>query len=100
MGKEEGLGTILMKAYLETIKAYNELPNMIFFLNAGVKLTTINDETVPIIKEIETLGAEIFSCGTCLKYYNLESELKVGHRGTTNHIVEGMKDFKRTVWIG
>ena len=28
------------------------------------------------------------------------SELKVGHRGTTNHIVEGMKDFKKNVWIG
>ena len=100
MGKEEDLGAILMKAYLETIKAYKELPNMIFFLNAGVKLTTVNNETVPIIKEIEALGVEVFSCGTCLKYYNLESELKVGHRGTTNHIVEGMKDFKRTVWIG
>ena len=99
MGKEEELGTILMKAYLETMKAYKELPNMIFFLNAGVKLTTTNDEAVSIIREIEGLGVEIFSCGTCLKYYNLESALKVGHRGTTNHIVEGMKDFKRTVWI-
>ena len=99
MGKEEELGQLLMKAYLETMKTYEELPNMIFFLNAGVKLTTINDEAASIIREIEGLGVEIFSCGTCLKYYNLESALKVGHRGTTNHIVEGMKDFKRTVWI-
>ncbi len=100
IGKDEELGKILMKAFFETMKVYKELPHTIFFLNAGVKLTTINEEIYPILKEIESLGVEIYSCGTCLKYYNLESELKVGHRGTTNHIVEGMKDFKKTIWIG
>jgi selenium metabolism protein YedF len=100
MGKEEELGKILMKAFFETMKVTKEIPHTIFFLNAGVKLTTINGDIIPILKEIEGMGVEIFSCGTCLKHYNLESELKVGYRGTTNHIVEGMKDFKKTVWIG
>ena len=100
MGKEDDLGKILMKAFFETVKVTKEIPHTIFFLNAGVKLTTVNEEIVPILKELETMGVEIFSCGTCLKHYKLESELKVGYRGTTNHIVEGMKDFKKTVWIG
>jgi selenium metabolism protein YedF len=100
MGKEEELGKILMKAYFETMKTYKQLPQTIFFLNAGVKLTTINKETVPILKDIEAMGVEIYSCGTCLKHYSLESQLKVGRRGTTNHIVEGMKDFRKTVWVG
>ncbi len=100
MGKDEELGKILMKSFFETMKVYKEFPHTIFFLNAGVKLTTVNEEIIPILKELEAMGVEIFSCGTCLKYYNLESELKVGYRGTTNHIVEGMKDFKKTVWIG
>jgi len=100
MGKEEELGKILMKAYFETMKTYRQLPHTIFFLNAGVKLTTTDAEIWPILKEIEVMGVEIYSCGTCLKHYNIEAELKVGHRGTTNHIVEGMKDFSKTVWIG
>ncbi len=99
MGKEEELGKILIKAFFETMKVTKELPKAIFFLNAGVKLTTVNEEIIPILKEIESMGVEIFSCGTCLKYYNLEQELKVGYRGTTNHIIEGMKEM-RTVWIG
>ncbi len=99
LGKEEEIGRILMKGFLETLKVTKELPEMIFFLNAGVKLTTINEETIALLKEIEGMGVEIYSCGTCLKYYNLESELKVGYRGTTNHIVEGIKDFKKVVWI-
>ncbi len=100
MGKEEELGKVLMKAYFETMKTYKQVPHTIFFLNAGVKLTTTNEEIAEILKEIEALGVEIYSCGTCLKHYGLENELKVGHRGTTNHIVEGMKDFRQTVWIG
>lgn len=100
MGKDENLGKILIKAFFETMKVTKELPHTIFFLNAGVKLTTTDEELVPILKELETIGVEIFTCGTCLKYFNLESELKVGYRGTTNHIVEGIKDFNKTVWIG
>ena len=100
MGKEEELGKVLMKAYFETMKTYRQLPHTIFFLNAGVKLTTVNADLWPILKEIEAMGAEIYSCGTCLKHYGIEGELKAGRRGTTNHIVEGMKDFGKTVWIG
>lgn len=100
MGKEEELGKILMKAYFETMNTYKQLPHTIFFLNAGVKLTTTNAEIYPILKEIESMNVEIYSCGTCLKHYGLENKLKVGHRGTTNHIVEGMKDFNKAVWIG
>lgn len=100
MGKEEELGKTLMKGFLETIKVTKEIPHTIFFLNAGVKLTTVSEDIIPTLKGIEALGVEIFSCGTCLKYYNLEASLKVGYRGTTNHIVEGMTDFRKTVWIG
>lgn len=100
LGKEEELGKTLMKAFFETMKVTKEIPHTIFFLNTGVKLTTINEEILTILKNIEAMGVEIFSCGTCLKYYNLESDLKIGYRGTTNHIVEGIKDFNKTIWIG
>lgn len=99
LGKEEEIGKILMKGFFETMKVTRDLPDMIFFLNAGVKLTTINEEIIPLLRDIESMGVEIFSCGTCLKHYGLESELKTGYRGTTNHIVEGIKDFGKVVWI-
>ncbi|MBI5098120.1 MAG: sulfurtransferase-like selenium metabolism protein YedF [Nitrospirae bacterium] len=99
IGKEEELGRILMKGFFETMKVTKEIPHTMFFLNAGVKLTTVREEIINLLKEISSMGAEIYSCGTCLKYYNLESELKVGHRGTTNHIVEGFKDFRKVVWM-
>lgn len=99
LGKDEDLGKKLIKGFFDTMKVYKQLPQTIFFLNAGVKLTTVNEETVAVLKEIADLGVDIYSCGTCLKHYNLESELKVGNRGTTNHIVEGMQDFDKVVWV-
>jgi selenium metabolism protein YedF len=99
LGKDEDLGKKLVKGFFDTMKVYKQLPHTIFFLNAGVKLTTVNDETTGVLKEIEGMGVEIYSCGTCLKHYDLEGQLKVGRRGTTNHIVEGMQDFDKVVWV-
>lgn len=99
LGKDEDLGKKLMKGFLDTMKVYKQLPHTMFFVNAGVKLTTVNGETVAVLKEIAELGVEIYSCGTCLKHYDLESSLKVGNRGTTNHIVEGLQDFDKVAWV-
>jgi selenium metabolism protein YedF len=99
LGKDEDLGKKLIKGFFDTMKVYKQLPHTIFFLNAGVKLATVNEETVAMLKGLAGLGVEIYSCGTCLKHYNLESELKVGNRGTTNQIVEGIQDFDKVVWV-
>jgi selenium metabolism protein YedF len=99
LGKDDDLGKKLMKGFFDTMKVYKQLPHTLFFLNVGVKLTTVNEEIAGVLKEIQTLGVEIYSCGTCLKYYDLESALKVGSRGTTNQIVEGIQDFEKVVWV-
>lgn len=100
MGKDENLGKILMKAYFETMLAHNFFPDRIFFMNRGVFLTTQDEEIISILKELEKRGVEIFSCGTCLKYYQLEDKLRVGHRAGTDVYLEGIFYFKKTVWIG
>ena len=100
IGKDENLGRILMKAFFETMIAIEQIPQMIFLINTAVRLSTIDKDFIPLLKKIEEKGTEIFTCGTCLKYYNLEDQLKVGYRGTTNHFIEGMVDFNKTIWIG
>ncbi|MCD6548701.1 MAG: sulfurtransferase-like selenium metabolism protein YedF [Thermodesulfobacterium sp.] len=100
MGKEEKLGKILMKAYFETMLVHNLLPDRIFFMNTGIKLTTLEKDFIPLIKELEKKGVEIYSCGTCLKYFQLEDQLKVGKRAGTDVYLEGIFYSKKTVWIG
>lgn len=100
IGKDEALGKLLMKSYFETMKVYGELPDTIFLMNTAVRLTTIDDEMVQILKDFADRGVEIFSCGTCLRYFNLEDKLRVGFRGTTNNLIEGTKEHTKTLWIG
>lgn len=99
LGKDERLGKMLMMAFFETVTLY-ELPHTIFFLNTGVRLTTVDEETVGRLKAIESMGVKIFSCGTCLKFYGLEDKVRVGQIGGMNIVVEGIRNFKKTVWIG
>ncbi|GAB4490041.1 MAG: sulfurtransferase-like selenium metabolism protein YedF [Thermodesulfovibrionales bacterium] len=100
LGKDEALGRMLMKGFFETMKVTKETPRVLFFVNAGVRITTLSSEIISVLKELEAMGVEIYSCGTCLKYFELEDSLQVGRRGSTNTVVENMVDRAKTVWIG
>jgi hypothetical protein len=63
----------------------------------GVHITTTTAEPVAILKDIEGMDVEIYSCRACLQYYDLESKPKVGHRGTMNLIVKGRQDIETVV---
>lgn len=98
LGKEEDLGRILIRSFFEAMRATGDFPQMIFFLNAGVKLTTVDNEVIPILKELEQRGVEMSSCLTCLKYYGLESQLQVGVPGSMVQPVGAIKKYK-VIWI-
>uniref|UniRef100_A0A832LVS8 Sulfurtransferase-like selenium metabolism protein YedF n=1 Tax=Caldimicrobium thiodismutans TaxID=1653476 RepID=A0A832LVS8_9BACT len=99
MGEDKELGRILLKGFFETMLTHNFLPDRIFFMNTGVKLTTTDEEFVNILKEFEKRGVEIFSCGTCLKYYQLEENLKVGLRGGTDTYLEALFNYSKSLYI-
>jgi len=99
IGKEEVLGKVLIKGFFETMLVQNLLPDRMFFMNKGVFLTTKDEEILPILNELEKKRVEIFSCGTCLKYFGLEDQLKVSKRAGTDVYLEGIFYFKKTLWI-
>lgn len=84
------LGKILIKGFLNTLLEIDPLPERIIFLNSGVKLTSAYRDTVDVIKELEKMEVEILSCGTCLDYYDLKSELKVGQISNMYEIVDSL----------
>jgi selenium metabolism protein YedF len=72
------LGEILMKAFLNTLWDAEPKPTKILFINDGVRLTTEGSEVLETLHLLEKEGVQIFSCGTCLEYYQLKEQLKVG----------------------
>ena len=75
---DERLGEILMKAFLNTLWDYEPKPAKLLFINNGVRLTTEGSEVLETLALLEKKGVQVFSCGTCLEYYNLREKLRVG----------------------
>lgn len=98
-GKEGDLGKLLIKAFLETMKVTDDIPAFMFFMNSGVMLTTELDETVSLLKEFESKGAEIYTCSTCLKHFGLEDRLRVGQAGGMAVLMDGMRTARRVITI-
>ena len=64
-GNDE-LGSILIKAFLNTLWEGDVPPTKIVFMNAGVRLTIENSHVLDTLGLLAEDGVEILTCGTCL----------------------------------
>ncbi len=76
-GSDE-LGAILMPAYLNAFSKAKKMPDIIAFVNSGVKLLTAKSPALNALKELEAKGVRLMACGTCLDYYDLKDKLAAG----------------------
>lgn len=76
------LGSILIKGFIFALTQQDVLPAAILFYNGGAALTTEGSASLEDLKNLESQGVEILTCGTCLNYYGLSEKLQVG--GVTN----------------
>lgn len=95
-GSEE-LGKILMKSFMYTLTEATPFPSTLLFYNSGVYLTCAGSEVLEDLKALEAEGVEIISCGTCLDYYNIKDELKVGEISNMYTIYEKLRENKKTI---
>lgn len=97
---DEELGKILMKSFIYTVKETKPLPKTVIFYNGGVHLTCKDSPVIDDLQELAKEGVEIFSCGTCLDFYNLKDDLAVGEISNMYTIYENLKDAKKNLVIG
>lgn len=88
-GSEE-LGTSLMTMFFYTLAESNDVPRYILFMNSGVKLPVENDQVVEHLKALQEKGSEILVCGTCLKFFGIADNLKIGTVSNMYDISERM----------
>jgi selenium metabolism protein YedF len=83
MGKgSDELGAILMKGFIYALGHQEVPPQRMIFFNDGAYLTCEGSESLEDLKELEKLGTEILTCGTCLDFHEMRDKLAVG--GVTN----------------
>ena len=85
------LGTNLMRMFFYTLTQSEDKPGAVLFMNAGVKLPTLDEQIAEHLKALEAAGVEIQVCGTCLNFYGLSDQLKVGTVSNMYDIVSRMQ---------
>lgn len=85
------LGTNLMRMFFYTLSQSDDKPGAVLFMNAGVKLPTLDEQVAEHLKALTQAGTEILVCGTCLNFYGLTDQLKVGTVSNMYDIVTRMQ---------
>ena len=75
---DDKLGKSLMKAYIFALTNLDELPATILCYNGGAFLTCEGSDSLEDLKNLESQGVTIKTCGTCLNFYGLTEKLAVG----------------------
>ncbi len=96
---DEKLGSILMKAFLNTVGDSQPLPTNVIFMNDGVKLACEGSEVLDSIAALVEKGVDIYVCGTCLNYYDIVDQVKFGTVSNMFEIVNLLLDAPKVIKI-
>lgn len=91
------LGGNLMRMFFYTLAQGEDKPGAVLFMNAGVKLPTLDEQVAHHLKVLSDAGTEILVCGTCLNFYGLTDQLKVGAVSNMYDIVTRMQKAVKVI---
>jgi selenium metabolism protein YedF len=98
-GEHDELGQVLMRAFFHTLGEVEPLPDVIIFLNSGVKWVVEGSAVVEDLRALAEEGVDILACGTCLGYYDLKDKVAVGTVSNMYTIAETMLGAGRAVHL-
>mgnify|MGYP001821788085 FL=1 len=75
---DDELGALLLRSFVKTLPELDALPDAVVFYNSGVKLCCSGSLLLDDIKALGGSGVEIIACGTCLNFFELADQLRVG----------------------
>ncbi|MBN1356157.1 sulfurtransferase-like selenium metabolism protein YedF [bacterium] len=93
------LGKILMKAFVNTLRNMESRPAAIIFYNSGVKLAVAGSPVLEDLASLAAGGLDMLVCGTCLEYYGLKEQVKVGSVSNMFEIASRLVSGGRVVRI-
>jgi len=101
VGPDAELGQHLLKVFIRNMLEVSreDLPHSIVFVNRGVHVPCRWDDTIEDLHALIDMGVQVFSCGVCLKHYEMEAELKVGEVGNAFDTVQGFLGPRKHVNI-
>lgn len=94
------LGYNLMKMALYTLAQGDQAPASLLFMNSGVKLVAGDEQQViDSVRALIEKGTEVLVCGTCLDFYGIKEQLKVGDVSNMYDILERMHEAAKVITL-
>lgn len=94
------LGYNLMKMAIYTLNQADVAPMNLLFMNSGVKLLCGDEaQIIDSVKEMMEKGTDVLVCGTCLNYYKVADDLKVGEVSNMYDILERMHESAKVITL-
>lgn len=91
MGRgDANLGRKLLQSFLEELAKSDVQVDVIGCVNAGIHLTTRKSKALDSLRALESKGAKIATCGTCLDHYGNREDVLIGSIGSMDQTVEVM----------
>ncbi len=96
---DDELGKKLMLNFIKTLPEMGDSLWRIILLNGGVKLATEEGEIVETLKKLEKEGVSILVCGTCLDFFKLLDQKKVGETTNMLDVVTSLQMASKVIKI-
>ena len=94
------LGYNLMKMAIYTLSESEDAPASVLFMNSGVKLVAGDEQQIiDSVNKLIKKGTEVLVCGTCLDFYGLKEQLKVGEVSNMYDILGRMQEAAKTITL-
>lgn len=102
IGTNEGeLGGNLAKMAILTLSESEQLPSYMLFMNEGVKLVAGDcpQQNIDCLNAMIEKGTKVLVCGTCLNFYGIKDDLKVGTVSNMYDILGAMQEVGKTITL-
>lgn len=93
------LQKMLVSKFLGLMLESGELPERILFYTEGVRLACEGSPVLDLLGRLEAQGVELVLCKTCLEYFGLSEQVKVGMVGGMGDILETMQKAPKVLSV-
>lgn len=93
------LQTRLAATFLKLIGSSGDRPGALCFYTDGVKLACEGSPLLDELKALETAGARLILCKTCLDTFGLTDKVRVGIVGGMPDIIEAMSRADKVISV-
>ena len=102
----EGMGSAepplqlkLLDTYLRLLLEGSTLPAAICFYTDGVKLVVDGSPLLDRLRDVEQRGVRLIICSTCLGYFGLTDQVRVGIVGGMPDIIEAQAQANKVITL-